>query len=380
MTTTMSRVITTRAAIVPEVGADFEIATVELETPRPDEVIVRVVAAGVCHTDLNIAGGNIPFSFPAVLGHEGAGVVERVGADVRRVEVGDRVLLTFTSCGRCEQCRRGQVALCAFHLPWNLLSGRRADGTTGLSHKGDDVSGHFFGQSSFAERALVSERSLVRLPRDTSDDDLARYAPLGCGLQTGAGAILNVLRPGPGDTVVIAGAGAVGLAAVMAAALTAVRRIIVLDRVPARLAIAQEVGATDIIDTSERDARAAILDLTGGGADIAVDSTGNIAVIESLLDSLAIGGTCGLIGAPKAGSRASLDVNAFLPGRKVVGITEGNSEPESFIPQLIELHRAGRFPIDRLMRTFAFEDIDAAVAAARSGEVIKPVLTFRGDS
>src|SRR5699024_1236796 len=195
--------VSTRAAVVSEVGGGFKIDTVELEDPRPGEVIVRLVATGLCHTDLNIAEGNIPFEFPAVLGHEGAGIVEKVGADVRQVEVGDRVLLSFTSCGRCDQCRQGHPALCQHHLPWNLLSGRRPDGTTGISHHGMKVSGHFFGQSSFGERALVSERSIVRIGADVSDEEMALYAPLGCGLQTGAGAILNVLRPGPGESVVI---------------------------------------------------------------------------------------------------------------------------------------------------------------------------------
>ncbi|MGN8027198.1 NAD(P)-dependent alcohol dehydrogenase [Microbacterium sp. 22242] len=368
--------ITTRGAVVEEAGAPFTIENLQLEAPREGEVLVRMVATGLCHTDLNVAGGKVPFAFPAVLGHEGAGVVEQVGDRVRRVAPGDRVLLSFTSCGRCRQCRAGRIALCDFHLPWNLLSGRRPDGTTAITRDGQELSGHFFGQSSFAERAVVSERSLVRLPKGCSDADLATYAPLGCGFQTGAGAILNVLTPKPGESVVMAGAGAVGLAAVMAAALTPARQIIVLDRVASRLQLALELGATHVVDTTDRDASTAIRELTRRGADVAVDSTGNIAVIESLLDALAIGGRCGLIGAPAAGSRASLDVNAFLPGRSVVGITEGASDPETFIPELIELHKAGRLPIDRLLRSFRFDEIDAAVRATVSGAVVKPVLLF----
>ncbi|MDJ1372624.1 NAD(P)-dependent alcohol dehydrogenase [Gulosibacter molinativorax] len=369
--------ITTRAAIVDEVGGDFRIGEVTLEEPRSNEVIVRLVATGVCHTDLNVQGGNLDYSFPAVLGHEGAGIVEKVGDAVDRVEIGDRVLLSFTSCGRCAQCRKGRVALCTYHLPWNLLSGRRADGSTGISQDGRPVSGHFFGQSSFAERALVSERSIVRLPKDTTDEDLIRFAPLGCGIQTGAGAILNVLKPEVGDTVVVAGAGAVGLAAVMAAALSPAQQIVVVDRVPSRLDLAVKLGATATIDTSEVDYADAVSALTDGvGPNIAIDTTGNIGVIDGLLGSLAIGGRGGLIGAPKAGSLAHIDVNRFLPGRSVVGITEGASEPESFIPQLIDLYRRGRFPIDALLSNYRFDEIDAAVAATRSGEAIKPVLVF----
>ncbi|MFT4307543.1 MAG: zinc-binding dehydrogenase, partial [Microbacterium sp.] len=238
-----------------------------------------------------------------------------------------------------------------------------------------ELNAHFFGQSSFARQAIVDERSLVRLPAETSDDELAVFAPLGCGLQTGAGAVLNVLRPTPDDVLVVAGAGAVGMAAVMAAEAVSVGTIVVIDTVASRLDLAVELGAHATINASDEDvaARLAALDVTA-----AIDTTGNVGVLETLIAGLAPHGTCVVIGAPKAGSRASFDVNALLPGRRIVGVTLGDSEPERFVPQLISLYRAGRFPIDRLERQFPFVQIAAAAAAAKSGDVIKPVLTMNG--
>ncbi len=368
---------TTTAAVVRDAGGSFELTEVALAPLRPDEVVVRMVATGVCHTDISAARGVIPFPLPGVLGHEGGGVVEDVGAQVRRVVVGDKVLMTFTSCGRCDKCRSGHPAYCDHHLRLNLLGGRRADGSATLSVDGQDLSGHFFGQSSFSCRALADERSLVRLPPDTRDEELRVLAPLGCGFMTGAGAVLNELRPAPGSVLVVTGAGAVGLAALMASRMTPVSRVIVVDRVPSRLTLASELGAADVIDTSRVDMHQAILDGTAGrGADLAVETTGSTAVLEGLMESLAVAGQCVVVGAPPAGSRASFDVNTWLPGRAVRGVTMGDSEPEAFIPLLVEAYRAGRFPIDRLERTYAFANIDRAVSDASAGVTIKPVLTF----
>lgn len=365
------------AAVVWERGLTFDLTEVELAPLRSDEVRVRVVATGVCHTDVSAAQGVIPFPLPAVLGHEGAGVVEEVGDRVGRATVGDRVLMSFTSCGRCARCRGGHPAYCDVHLLLNLLGGRRADGSATITAGGRELNAHFFGQSSFATQAIVDERSLVLLPRDTSDDELVRFAPLGCGLQTGAGTVLNELRPTPGSTLVVTGAGAVGLAAVMAGRMTGAARIIAVDRIPARLGLAQELGATDVVDTTDRDLQEAVADLTGGrGADVAVETTGSTAVLDALIGALAVRGRCAVVGAPPAGSRASFDVQALLPGRAIRGVTLGDSEPEGFVPFLVEEYRRGRFPMHRLQRTYPFADIERAVADAADGSTIKPVLTF----
>jgi aryl-alcohol dehydrogenase len=367
----------TIAAVVREQGGPFVLEEVELDELRPDEVRVRMVAVGICHTDISASRGVIPFPLPAVLGHEGAGIVVAVGGDVRRVVVGDRVLMTYTSCGRCVACRGGHPSYCRSHLRLNLLGGRRDDGTTTIRSGTLELNAHFFGQSSFAREAVVDERSLVRLAADTTDEEMAVLAPLGCGIQTGSGAVLNTLRPTPGSSVAITGAGAVGLAALLATQLTPASRVIVIDVVPSRLELARDLGATDVVDSGTTDLREALSVVTDGvGVDYAIDSTGNVGVIEALADSLAVEGSLALIGAPRPGSRASIDVNGFLPGRKITGTTMGSADPETFLPYLIDAWRRGRFPIERLERRYTFEQINEAVADASSGVTIKPVLIF----
>lgn len=367
----------TTAAIVAERGGRFELAEVELAPPGPGEVRVRMVAAGVCHTDLSVVAGVTPFPLPGVLGHEGVGVVIAVGERVTRTRPGDRVLLTFTSCGRCPGCRGGHPAYCDDHLPLNLLGGRRADGSATVRRAGADLNAHFFGQSSFSREALADERGVVVLPADLAEDELPVLAPLGCGVQTGAGAVLNVLRPRPGSTLVVAGAGAVGLAAVMAARMTAVSRIVVVDRVPGRLRLALELGATDVVDTRERGIADSVRAVTGGrGADHVVETTGVVPVLDELVDVLAVGGCCAVVGAPRTGSRGSFDVPRLLPGRTISGVTLGDSEPETFIPFLVDAHRRGELPLERIQRRYRFEDINEAAADAASGATVKPVLVF----
>lgn len=367
----------TTAAVMWNHGEPFALVEIELAALREDEVLIRMVATGMCHTDLSAATGVAPFPLPGVLGHEGAGIVEAVGGRVGRTKVGDRVLLSFTSCGRCPGCRSGHPALCDSHLTLNLFGGRRADGTATISHEGEDLNGHFFGQSSFAQHAIADERSVVVLPDDTTDADLRIFSPLGCGLQTGAGTILNVLRPGPGSTVAVTGAGAVGLAAVMAAAMTAAIQIVAVDRVPSRLELAREVGATHTVNTAEHDLADAIAQLTSGrGLDFAVETTGNVGVLEQLITATAVGGSCAIVGAPRTGSRATFDVNQMLPGRVIRGITLGDSDSETFVPILIDAYRRGRFPLDRLECEYRFEDINQAATDASSGQTIKPVLVF----
>lgn len=366
---------TTAAAVVESAGAGFSLTEVELADPRADEVLVRMVAAGVCHTDLGVAVGALPFPLPGVLGHEGAGVVEAVGPSVTRVRPGDQVLLSFTSCGRCANCRDGHPAYCDTWLPLSLLGGARADGSPTVSRDGESLGGHFFGQSSFARRALVDERSLVKVPADAP---LGLLAPLGCGVQTGAGAVWNVLKPRPGASIVVTGAGAVGLSAIMAARLTPATRVIAVDRVPARLELARELGATHTIDTATTpDLGEAVARLTGGkGAEGVVETTGNTQVAGAAIAALAARGTAVLVGAPAFGSTIPVDVNFMLPGRNVVGLTLGDSETEALIPVLVDLVTSGRMPVDRLVRHYKFEDIRSAVADVVSGDTIKPVLLF----
>ena len=221
----------TEAAVVESGGAPFTLSQVELAEPQAGEVLVRMVAAGLCHTDLGVASGGLPFPWPGVLGHEGAGVVEEVGAGVTRVKPGDQVLLSFTSCGACRNCRDGHPAYCATWLPDNLIGGRRADGSATITRDGEPLGGHFFGQSSFARMAVVDERSLLKV---SPDAPLELLAPLGCGVITGFGTVWNVLRPQPGSTLAVFGTGAVGLSALMAAAQLPLGAVVPIDSAPGR--------------------------------------------------------------------------------------------------------------------------------------------------
>ncbi|MFJ4199877.1 NAD(P)-dependent alcohol dehydrogenase [Streptomyces sviceus] len=366
--------ITTRAAVVESGGAPFTLSDVTLDQPGPHEALVRMVATGLCHTDLGVASGGLPFPLPGVLGHEGAGVVEAVGSAVTGVAPGDHVVLSFTSCGDCRNCDGGHPAYCAGWLPLNLLGGRRADGTSTISRDGEPLGGHFFGQSSFAERALVDERSLVKVDPEVP---LESIAPLGCGVQTGVGAVWNVLKPVTGSTIVVLGAGAVGLSAVMAAALTPATTIVAVDRVGERLSLAKELGATHTVDAAAENLGEALAAITGGqGADGIVETTGNVAVLRQGVDALGARGTLVVVGAPPFGTEVSLDVNGLLGGKRVVGLTLGDAETQSFIPALVRLVKEGRLPLHRLISTYPFADIDQAVRDMGAGKAIKPVLTF----
>jgi aryl-alcohol dehydrogenase len=360
------------AAVFPSAKAPIELREVEVAEPRGSEVLVRMTATGVCPTDLSVHDGTIPFRMPGVVGHEGAGVVEAVGGAVTTVRPGDKVLLVSPSCGVCRPCATGHPALC--DVPGLRWAGGRLDGSSVLTMDGEPVAGRFLGQSSFCSYAVVEERTVLKAPQDIPDETLA---PFGCGVVTGAGAVLNVLKPGTDSRVVVLGAGAVGLSAIMAAAVTAATRIVAVDRVPSRLELAKELGATDTINGGEvDDLAAAIKDVTGGGADFIVETTGNTGVLHASLYGLARGGTMGLIGAPAPTEALSMPVVQLVMGAVGLrGVVMGDGSAP-FLQALMGLYRQGRFPVDRLVTTYPFEQIEQAVADATSGTVIKPVLTF----
>jgi aryl-alcohol dehydrogenase len=363
------------AAVVVEPGAPFELAEIELDDLRPDEVRVRIHASGMCHTDLAVRAGHTPAPLPAVLGHEGAGEIEEVGPSVTSLAVGDRVVLSFDSCGACLRCRTGRTVQCEHWMQLNFFGGARLDGSSTMrAASGDPLHGHFFGQSSFASHVVCSERSVVKIVSESAD--WATLAPLGCGIQTGAGSILNVLCPQPGSTVAIYGAGAVGLAGVLAAQLTAAGQVIVVDRIPGRLALAASIGATATVEAGRGPVAEAILELTDGrGADVALEATGSTDVLRTAVDALAVGGRCGVVGAPPVGSEVALDVTAMLVRNpSIIGINQGLSVPQQLIPALVALHDRGRFPLDRLITAFPFDAINDAAAAALAGAAVKPVL------
>lgn len=367
------------AAVTRGIDAPFQLEDIKIDEPRSHEVLVRITAVGMCHSDMSVRAGHTPFPLPAVLGHEGAGVVERAGQAVTSVMTGDRVVISFDSCGRCWPCEAGRPVQCLHWEALNLLGGSRLDGSATLTstgaHADQPLHGSFFGQSSFATLALASERNVVKVPPAAP---LELLGPLGCGVQTGAGAILNVLKPSPGSTVAVFGGGGVGLSAVLAAQLTAATRIIVVDIIPARLELARDLGATDIIDARTDNPVHAIFDLTGGaGANYTLETTGVTRVLRQAVDALAVDGYCGVVGAPPLGSEACFDVSQMLARNPhIVGINQGDSVPRQFIPTLIELHAKGRLAFDRFVQTFPFEDIEHAAQAALAGDVIKPVLVI----
>jgi aryl-alcohol dehydrogenase len=356
------------AVVTAEAGAGFVRREVELGEPRADEVLVRVVAAGVCHTDLTCADGAYPVPTPIVLGHEGAGIVEQVGDAVTGVAVGDHVLLSFDSCGACRSCRRALPSYCEAFGPLNF-SGARPDGSTSLSADGSPLHSHFFGQSSFATHAVVRQRSVVVVPEDVP---LEIAAPLGCGIQTGAGAVLNTLQVRAGDTVAVFGTGGVGMSAIMAAALSGASHVVAIDPVAERRDLAVELGATATLDPASGNVAEALADLSGG-LDHVVDTSGQPAAITAGFTALRSGGTVGMIGGP-AQQEFSFDAYALLQGKAVRGLCIGDAMPQEFLPLLLDQWRAGRFPFDRLITAFDFDKVDDAVGAMRSHSVIKPVL------
>ena len=333
-----------------------------------------MVAVGICHTDLVIRSGLSPIPpLPAVLGHEGAGIVEEVGSAVSRVRPGDRVLLSFASCGHCRACMDNARSRCANFAQANL-GGCRSDGSHALARTtGAPLSDNFFGQSSFASYTLVNETQVVRVEDDLP---LELLAPLGCGLQTGAGTVLNRLKSQPGSSMVVFGVGTVGLAAVMAAKVADCATIIAIDRNSDRLAVASDLGATHTLRAGQDDVVEATLSITGGGADGVVEASGAASAVGGAIRSIRRGGSVCLLGFGAQTDIVSLPVAALMAGT-IQTVIEGDSVPEVFIPQLIDLYRHGRFPFDRLIRYYDFADINTAVTDMEAGLVIKPVLRFQ---
>lgn len=364
-----------KAAVVRDKGGPFKIETLTLEAQRRDEVLVRIVATGMCHTDMVARDKVYDVPHPIVLGHEGAGIVEAVGEDVRKVAVGDPVVLTYAWCGQCRPCYLGKVFYCENVYPLCFGGARLDKSTATRDGKGNKVHDHFFGQSSFGTLALANERNVVKVPKDAP---LEILGPLGCGIQTGAGAVMNALKVRPGTSFVVFGAGAVGLSAVMAARICGATTIVVADVVPSRLETAKELGATHVVNSKQGDPVEAIRKITKGGADFSLEATGITAVLRQAIDSIGVLGTCGIVGAAKLGAEAAFDVNGvMIPGKTIRGILQGESVPDIFIPQLIELHMQGRFPYDRLIKFYKLEDINQAAADSEKGVTVKPVIRMQ---
>ncbi|HWD05729.1 MAG TPA: NAD(P)-dependent alcohol dehydrogenase [Amycolatopsis sp.] len=360
------------AAVATEIGGPFAIKQLALADPAPGEVLVEIAGVGLCHTDLAAKDGHLPFPLPGVFGHEGSGVVTAVGSAVTKVEPGDKVVLSFDSCGHCTQCDAGEPAYCQEFMAYNF-GGARQDGTSPLSDSGEPVGSAFFGQSSFATHALARERNVVKVPGDAP---LAVLGPLGCGVQTGAGAVLNSLDCQPGGTLLVLGGGSVGLSAVLAGVVRELSRIIVVEPHAARRDLALSLGATHVVDPGAGPLAEQVRAIAAEGADYAIDTTGIAAVLQDAMQALAHRAKVGIIGVP-ADPEAALALNliqAQVLGVRVMGIVEGDSDPDVFIPELLELHRTGRFPFDKLVTTMPFTEINEAVAAQHRGDAVKIVL------
>jgi aryl-alcohol dehydrogenase len=356
------------AAVMRAINSPLVIEKLELADPRPDEVLIRVVATGVCHTDIALTHGHpVPLPQPFVLGHEGAGVIERVGAAVSDLSPGDHVVMSFGHCGACANCQDGAPSYCDRFLV--NFSGSRPDGSATLSHSGEKVFGNFFGQSSFATHALALRSNVVKVTQDVA---LELLGPLACGIQTGAGAVINALQVGVGASIAIFGAGAVGLSALMAARVVGATKIVVLDLHAERLDLAKELGATHVLNAGSGEVSRELAQLSPGGFNFSLDASGAPPALAAAMSCTATRGVCGIVG---GGPPVMLNTPHLMTGgRTIRGIGIGDAVPALFIPQLIELHLQGRFPFDRLVRFYSLDQINTAFADSQSGKTVKPII------
>jgi NDMA-dependent alcohol dehydrogenase len=363
-----------KAAVCFDTSAPVRIEDVQLDPPRDGEVLVRIVAAGVCHSDYSVATGVMPTKMPCVLGHEGAGIVEEVGPGVDHVAPGDPVVLSWVAqCGECFYCRAGQPNLCLVGAAINLRF-RMPDGSTRVHHEGRDVQ-VFSALGAMAERVVAPARSVVKLPADAP---LEKAALIGCAVLTGVGAVTNTAQVTPGSAVAVFGVGGVGLNVLQGAVLAGAGTIVAVDLSPAKLEFARQFGATHTVDASQQDAAKAIRELTEGrGADFAFEAIGRKKSIEQAYAATRKGGTCVVIG---IGSKdETVDVNVyFLPvlEKRLVGCWYGGADVRRDLPRLLTLYREGRLKLDELVtRTYRLEEVNQAFADM-AGSLGRGLITF----
>jgi aryl-alcohol dehydrogenase len=362
-------------AAVSREGNDWPILEdADLAEPRPGEILIRLAASGICHTDVRThRGGGWNTPKPIVLGHEGAGVVEGVGAGVLHLQPGDHVVLSGSSCGLCPSCLDRHPSYCREVIP-RSFGGQRMDGSSALSQQGNKLHGHFFGQSSFATFAVVEARSAVRIPRDVPFEVAA---PLGCGVITGAGAIFYSFALRPGQSLAVFGAGSVGLSAIMAARLAGAKQIFAIDPQPERRELAVELGATASFDPGAGDVASAIAAAAVEGVDCSFITTLALPIFETAIAVLGMRGSAIFVTSPT--EPLQLDLRKLLAGGKSLrGIIGGDADPQVAIPMMLDYWRQGRFPIDRLITRYPFERIGDAFADCGHGGVVKPVLQMPG--
>jgi aryl-alcohol dehydrogenase len=359
------------AALSNKINDQFSIENLSLDEDLfDDEVLIKIVATGICHTDIAVLKGQLPFAFPAILGHEGAGIVLKTGASVTKVKEGDHVILAPSSCGDCVQCLSGHPSYCRNFMNLNF-SGQRKRGNSPFHSGSNSINGFFFGQSSFSTTTITYERNVVKVEKDLP---LEILGPLGCGLQTGAGTVLNVMKPSAGQSIAVFGTGPVGLAAIMAAKASGCTTIIAVDVLDNKLRVAGEMGATYTINSKVQSPSEQILQTTNGtGVNFFLDTTARDQVISEAIKGLQILGKGILVGAP---TQEALQI-PYLPfqmGKSVQYVLAGDSVPDIFIPQLINLYKKGLFPFDKLITFYEFDEITKAVEDFEKGTVMKAIL------
>jgi len=364
-----------RAAVAYEGRKSLAIEELELNGPGPDDILVRIVGSGLCHTDVKARDGQLPVPKPVVLGHEGAGVVEQVGERVTKVKPGDHVVLTYDSCGACAPCKRGDPAYCEQSTPLNFADARAGENGSLTNKGGAAIHGHFFGQSSFANYAIARSGNTIPVRKDAP---LEFLGVLGCSVQTGAGAVMNALQARAGGSIAIFGAGPVGLSAILGAVVCGCTAIVAVDVLPSRLKMAQQLGATHtvhagpLVKTSEEAHK-----LVPGGVECAFDTTASGESYQQAILSLARKGRFGFVAAPIGKPELNINMSVVMNrGLTIRGIVQGDSVPDVFVPKLIDLHLAGRFPFDKFLTKYPFEKINDAIEDQATGKVVKPVFTF----
>ncbi len=360
-----------KAAVLHEPNTPLKIEELALDDPQENEILVKLVATGVCHSDLHFMKGDVPQPTPFVPGHEGAGVVEKVGPSVTTVQPGDHVILMVAiSCGKCQHCLQGRPTMCVENLPIQMM-GTLPGGQMRL-RKGDQAVHHLFGLACFAEKTVVHERSAVKIRADAPLDVVCL---LGCGASTGIGAATNSTGLRVGESIVIYGCGGVGLSAVMGARLAGAANIIAVDVLDSKLEKAKELGATHLINASRDDPPAKVMELLGGGADYALEFIGNVEVTTKALASIGSGGKLVIAGMSPVTSMLTIAPFEFLIGKTITGTVQGDVTAPVDIPRYVDMFMAGRLPIDKLItRTYRLDEINEAFDAMEKGEVIRGVV------
>jgi len=367
----MSR--TMKAAVLYEPNTPLKVEKVTLDEPQTNEVLVKIVATGLCHSDLHFMKGEMPVPVPVVPGHEGAGIVDKVGPGVTTLQPGDHVVMMVSfSCGKCRYCVEGKPTMCVENLPIQSMATLPGGGIR--LHKGKQALNHMFGLASYAEYAVVHERSCVKVREDAPLDVVCL---LGCGTSTGIGAATNSTGIKPGESIAIFGCGGVGLSAVMGAKLAGAGKIIAVDTLNKKLAMAKKLGADYLINASQDDPMAKIMEITGGGADYALECIGNVNVMAQAFASIRFGGKLIVVGMAPLGTSLNIATYEFLLGKSIAGTVQGDINPQIDIPRYIDLFMDGKLPIEKLIsRSYTLDEINEAFEALEKGQVIRSVIKF----